>query len=330
MNVVLLSGGSGKRLWPLSNDVRSKQFIKLFKNTQNEYESMVQRVYKQLKEIDENINITIATNEAQVEIIKNQLDDSVDLCVESARRDTFPAIALATTFLYDEKKLDLNDVVIVCPIDSYVEIDYFQSIKKLYDYAKNNDSNLTLMGVEPTYPSEKYGYIIPNDNNALSKVKEFKEKPSEEKAVEYIEQKALWNCGVFAFKIQYMLEKIKSVTGFDNYSDINKNYSDLEKISFDYAVVEKEKNINVLRYSGNWKDIGTWNTLTEEMNDTIVGNALVHDCNNVHVVNELNLPVVCVGLDDVVAVASENGILLCRKDKSDYIKSIVDKTNDIV
>lgn len=324
MNIVLLSGGSGKRLWPLSNDICSKQFIKLFKNEQGEYESMVQRVYRQLKSIDADINITIATNEAQVSIIKNQLGDDVDLCIETARRDTFPAIALATTFLHNEKNINEDEVVIVCPIDSYVDIDYFESIKKLYDCANNNDSNLTLMGVEPTYPSEKYGYIIPCNNDVLSKVEEFKEKPTEEKAQEYIKQKALWNCGVFAFKINYMIEKIKSVTGFDRYVDINNNYSELEKISFDYAVVEKEENINVLRYSGNWKDLGTWNTLTEEMSENIIGDALISECNNVHVVNKLDLPIVCIGLDDVVAVACEDGILLCRKDKSSGLKDLID------
>ena len=102
MNIILLSGGSGKRLWPLSNDIRSKQFIKIFK-TADGYESMVQRVYRQIKEVDADASVTIATSKTQVSSIHNQLDNSVGVCVEPCRRDTFPAIALATAYLHDVK-----------------------------------------------------------------------------------------------------------------------------------------------------------------------------------------------------------------------------------
>ena len=98
MNIVLLSGGSGKRLWPLSNDVRSKQFIKIFKTEGDAYESMVQRVYRQIKSVDKDAVVTIATAKTQVSAIHNQLGDSVGVCVEPCRRDTFPAIALATAY----------------------------------------------------------------------------------------------------------------------------------------------------------------------------------------------------------------------------------------
>ena len=97
MNIILLSGGSGKRLWPLSNDVRSKQFIKLFKNN-DAYESMVQRVYRQITTVDADAKITIATSKSQASAIKNQLGEKASICVEPCRRDTFPAIALAATY----------------------------------------------------------------------------------------------------------------------------------------------------------------------------------------------------------------------------------------
>ena len=101
MNIILLSGGSGKRLWPLSNDVRSKQFIKLFKNNDG-YESMVQRVYRQVTTVDADAKITIATSKSQASAIKNQLGEKASICVEPCRRDTFPAIALAAAYLHDE------------------------------------------------------------------------------------------------------------------------------------------------------------------------------------------------------------------------------------
>ena len=154
MNIILLSGGSGKRLWPLSNDIRSKQFIKIFK-TVDGYESMVQRVYRQIKEVDAEANVTIATSKTQVSSIHNQLGSAVGVCVEPCRRDTFPAIALATAYLHDVKGVGLDDAVVVCPVDPYVNNDYFAALKGLSDLAEQGNANLSLMGIEPTYPSER-------------------------------------------------------------------------------------------------------------------------------------------------------------------------------
>ena len=103
MNIVLLSGGSGKRLWPLSNDIRSKQFIKLFNDSKGGKESMVQRMYHQIKKIDSDANITIATSRSQISELKNQLGEDINISVEPCRKDTFPAISLASVFLHDVK-----------------------------------------------------------------------------------------------------------------------------------------------------------------------------------------------------------------------------------
>lgn len=188
MNIILLSGGSGKRLWPLSNDVRSKQFIKLFKQEDGSYESMVQRVYHQIKSVDADATVTIATAKSQVSSIHNQLGERVNICVEPCRRDTFPAIALATAYLHDVKGISEDESVVVCPVDPYVNEDYFRALKNLSDLADQGKSNLTLMGIQPTYPSEKYGYIIPADKENVSKVLTFKEKPNAATAAEYISQ----------------------------------------------------------------------------------------------------------------------------------------------
>ena len=108
MNIVLLSGGSGKRLWPLSNDIRSKQFIKIFKGADGNYESMVQRVYRQILNVDKDATVTIATSKSQVSAIHNQLGENVGVSVEPCRRDTFPAIALAVAYLHDVKGIGEN------------------------------------------------------------------------------------------------------------------------------------------------------------------------------------------------------------------------------
>ena len=325
MNIVLLSGGSGKRLWPLSNDIRSKQFIKIFKTPEGDYESMVQRVYHQIKSVDQDATVTIATSKSQVSAINNQLGEGVGICVEPCRRDTFPAIALATAYLHHVQGVSLDEAVVVCPVDPYVDNDYFEGLKELGRLAETGDANLVLMGIEPTYPSEKYGYIIPKDAEQVSKVLTFKEKPDAKTAADYIAQGALWNGGVFAYKLKYVLEKAHELIDFIDYEDLYHKYETLTKISFDYAVVEKEDNIQVMRFAGEWKDLGTWNTLTEAMEEANVGEAIFNEtCENVHVVNELDVPILCMGLKDIVVSASPEGILVSDKEQSSYIKPYVD------
>lgn len=325
MNIVLLSGGSGKRLWPLSNDIRSKQFIKIFKDPQGELESMVQRVYRQIKTVSPGATVTIATSKTQVSAINNQLGEGVGISVEPCRRDTFPAIALATAYLHDVQGVDESEAVVVCPVDPYVEDDYFEALKRLQAQAEKGEANLVLMGIEPTYPSEKYGYIIPGSKEEVSTVSTFKEKPDAETAKGYIAKGALWNGGVFAYKLKYVLDKARELLDYTTYQDLFDRYDTLTKISFDYAVVEKEPKIQVLRFAGEWKDIGTWNTLTEAMESSSVGEAMMNDkCENVHIVNELNVPVLAMGMKNVVISASSEGILVSDKEQSSYIKPFVD------
>lgn len=326
MNIVLLSGGSGKRLWPLSNDIRSKQFIKIFQNENGEYESMVQRVYRQIKKADSSAVVTIATSKSQVSAIHNQLGGEVGISVEPCRRDTFPAIALAAQYLHDVKGVKKNESVVVCPVDPYVEDDYFKAVKKLGEIAETSDANLVLMGIEPTYPSEKYGYIIPESKDDISSVSMFKEKPNAETAAEYISQGALWNGGVFAFRLGYVLDIAHKLIDYTDYSDLFEKYETLTKISFDYAVVEHEDKIAVMRFAGEWKDLGTWNTLTEAMENNSVGKAIFNEnCAGSHVINELNVPILCMGLKNVVVSASPEGILVSDKEQSSFIKPFVDE-----
>ena len=326
MNIILLSGGSGKRLWPISNDVRSKQFLKLFKDDNDEYESMVQRVYRQITTVDPDANITIATSKSQVSTIKNQLGEKVTICVEPCRRDTFPAIVLASTYLHDCLGIGDNEIVVVCPVDPYVDITYYESVKQLPELVEHSTANITLMGIEPAYPSEKYGYIIPENGSNVSSVKEFKEKPDIETAKYYIAQNALWNAGVFAFKLGYLLEKAHSMIEFEGYQDLTNNYDLLAKISFDYAVVEKEASIQVLRYKGEWKDVGTWNMMSDVMADKTKGKVMMDEtCESTNVVNELNIPILCMGCKNMIVSASVDGILIADKERSDKIKNYVDK-----
>jgi len=329
LNIVLLSGGSGTRLWPLSNDVRSKQFIRLFKNEVGEYESMVQRIFRQITAVHEDVKLTIAASKSQVSAIRNQLGDKVTICVEPFRRDTFPAIALAAAYLKDALSVPEDECIIICPVDPFVENTYFEAIKELEKHVMENTANLILMGIEPTYPSDKYGYIIPETTDAVSKVREFKEKPDTATAREYLKQGALWNAGVFAFRLGYMLKRAHSMLDFTDYTDLYANYGSVEKISFDYAVVEKEASIQVVRYAGEWKDVGTWNMMAEVMSDAAKGNVILDEkCIDTHVVNELNIPVLCMGCKNMVIAVSNDGILVSDKERSGYMKPYVEKISD--
>lgn len=324
MNIILLSGGSGTRLWPLSNGVRSKQFLKILKKEDGTNESMAQRMYRMIKKVDKDANVTIATSKSQIPQIKAQLGDDVRISVEPCRMDTFPAIALAVAFLKKNGVKD-EEPVIVCPIDPYVNEDYFECLNELNTTVSKSDSNLVLMGIEPSNPSSKFGYIIPENTNHISRVKEFKEKPDTATAIEYIKQGALWNGGVFAFKLGYVLSVIRRELGTDNYEELDNNYPNLKRISFDYAVVEKERDISVIRFNGQWKDLGTWDTITEAMDEQIRGNATVVKSDNTHVINELSIPLVVLGMNNAVVVATPDGVLVSDKAESDSLKNYVEE-----
>ncbi len=328
MNIILLSGGSGKRLWPLSNEVRSKQFLKVFKTKGNTYESMVQRNYRQVKSVCPDANILLATGTAQKSILKNQLGDDIEICIEPARRDTFPAVALAVSYLVENHHLAPEDVIIVCPIDAYVEDGYFELFAKLEANLKMTpEFNVMLIGSIPTYPSEKYGYIVPIQHEAsVMQVKSFVEKPSERQAVGLIDNGALWNCGVISFTVKFILDRISELVGFSSYSQLYENYADLERISFDYAVLEHEKLIGVIPYFGSWKDIGTWNTLAEAMSEPTIGNVICsQECDNISVINESDLPVLVMGIKDAIISVGPDGILVSSKYHSSFIKPYVEQ-----
>lgn len=320
MKIVLLSGGSGQRLWPLSNDVRSKQFLKLLYNENKEPESMVQRVYRQIRQSGIESEIIIATGKTQENSIRNHLGELVEVVTEPERRDTFPAIALATAYLYYNKTTSEDETVAVMPVDSFADVTFFQKLFDLDDLIQNNEANLGLLGIKPTYPSAKYGYILKDSN----KVAGFMEKPSESIASEIIAKGAMWNGGIFVFKPSYVMDILKKYIDFSSYADVFNQYSLLPKTSFDYEVSEKEKKIAMVAYDGFWKDLGTWNTLTEVMEKNSIGKVITSESSeNTHVINELDIPVTVIGAKNMVVVASPDGILVSDKIQSAKLKEYI-------
>lgn len=328
MQLVLLSGGSGKRLWPLSNNARSKQFLPLLEKEDGTMESMVQRVVRQAVEARLTTEITLATNASQLDIITNQLGESVSVVTEPERRDTFPAIALAASYLSLEKKCSDDEVVVIMPCDPYTELGYFQTIGKMVECVEQNVADLVLMGITPTYPSEKYGYVVPASSSTTTEyqmVSRFTEKPTVPVAEELLKQNAYWNGGVFAFRLGYMMNIVRKYIQSDSFADTRSRYTEFPKISFDYEVAERAESVAVVPFSGEWKDLGTWNTLTDELKQHVIGNAVMGaHCENTHVINELQNPIFVDGLKDVVVAACPDGILVCSKEHSEEIKKSVE------
>lgn len=322
MKIILLSGGSGKRLWPLSNNQRSKQFIKILRNDHGKVESMVQRVWRQLSSLNLENEVFIATSESQRSILRSQLSiNDNQIITEPTRRDTFPAIALAVSYIHTVMNVEEKETIVVLPVDPFVQSEFFEKVMDLEELLTQEQADLGLIGINPTYPSEKYGYIVPKKVGS-NKVQSFTEKPTEEKAKKLIDKGAVWNAGVFAFKIHTIVNLLKSNNFPINYFELVEKYMQLPKNSFDFEFVEKQKNISFLRYSGCWKDLGTWNTLIEEMKESTVGPVETIDTKDTHIINESELPVAAIGTSDLIIAVGPEGVLVSTKKASPRVKEI--------
>ncbi|WP_223069545.1 sugar phosphate nucleotidyltransferase [Paenibacillus caui] len=334
MKIVVLSGGSGKRLWPLSNEVRSKQFLKLLHDPEHGFISMIQRIWSQLKESDLAQDTLISACKTQIDLIKSHLGVDTPLIVEPERRDTFPAIALAASYLYSQHGVDANELIVVMPVDPYVHRHFFSIVRHMEQVLTESRADIALIGVKPTSPSSKFGYIVPCKEDEVSqgtdylRVSAFEEKPSESRAQALIHEGAIWNCGVFGFRLRFLLDMLKQRNIPLQYEELAGQYGSLPKISFDYEIVEKTSRIVAIPYEGDWKDLGSWDVLTEELHSHQVGKGYIDkDCVNTHVLNELDIPLVVLGLSNAIVAASPNGILVSDKSKSHRLKEILQDTD---
>ncbi len=338
MYIVLLSGGSGKRLWPLSNDLCSKQYIKLMNHDTSQETaqegnakcSMLQRVFGQLKNAGLAENTIVCASDAQVEIIESQLESAVEVAVEPMRRDTFPAVMLSCAYLLSKKGAKPDDVVAFLPVDPYTTGTFFSCIKQLGEQIAKTEQTIGLLGGVPTYPSTKYGYIVPKKGEGtFLEVEGFREKPDEETAAELVKSGALWNCGVFCFTLSMAQQWVEKYGVCMDYDSLAADYEKLPKKSFDYEVLEHWERIGAMKYSDMWKDLGTWNTLTEEMKENSIGDVTWDDtCENSHAINVLGIPLVVMGAKNMVIAASHDGILVADKHQSSYIKDCLTQIED--
>lgn len=307
-------------MWPLSNDAYSKQFLRLLPAPDGTRESMFQRVMRQIRDSGLEAEVTVATSEGQRDVISSQIGNTVNVVTEPERRDTFPVIALTCLYLEKEKLCKPDEVVVVMPSDPYTDAGYFRAIGQMKDAVERGTADLVLMGIHPTASSTKYGYIVPADtigaegaSDMAMGVGRFTEKPDEEKAKELIAWGALWNGGVFAFRLGYLEEIISHYLKTATFREACDRYEELLKISFDYEVAEKAKSVAVIPFDGLWEDLGTWDALSEVIGEKAVGNVLLdEDCYNTHVVNTLDIPCVYTGTDSLIVATSPAASALSR------------------
>ncbi len=335
MKLMLLSGGSGKRLWPLSNDSRSKQFLRVLPAPGGGSESMLQRLWRQVGEAGLRESAHILTGRDQAGMIAAQIGAAAPLILEPERRDTFAAILLAAAYAAGLPGAAPDETVVIMPIDPCVDGDFFRTLALLDSALAASRYPLVLVGVHPTHPSEKYGYIVIDEHagehtgghtGPLRTVSRFTEKPSAAEAARLIGEGALWNCGVFAGRLSFYTGLLAERGLPADYAGLLRRYAGLPKISFDYEVAERLSSLAVLPYEGRWKDLGTWNTLTEEMRETVSGPGTVSaDSIGTHIVNELDIPVKVLGASGLIVAASPDGILVADKEASPRIKEMLNE-----
>ena len=324
MYYVLLSGGSGKRLWPLSNDARPKQYLKVVNKENNSMErcSMLQRVWEQLGEAGIAGQAVITAGSEQVELIKSQVKEA-RIAVEPGRRDTFAAVLLSCSWLL-KHGASREDYAAIMPVDPYTEGTYFETVKKLEAIMRESGAEVGLMGAAPSYPATKYGYVLPGARkDGWFEVRGFAEKPDEEKAEALLKEGALWNCGVFCVKIGDILKRTGTYGVPEDYEALCAASESLPKISFDSEVLEKAEHLAAVEFDGYWKDLGTWDALADQMSTDTIGNVVLDDtCENTQVINELKMPVAVMGTRDLVVVAAQDGILVADKSQTANVKAI--------
>ncbi|GGF65724.1 mannose-1-phosphate guanylyltransferase [Paenibacillus albidus] len=324
MQIVLLSGGSGKRLWPLSNEIRSKAFLRLLRSETGGTESMIQRVCRGLAHTGLLQSCSIVTHQSQVEITRSHIGDAIPILGEPQKRGTFTAVALAASYLYSVRGISPAETVVVLPVDSYVDRSFYELLHRLPAVLADSQADIALIGSVPRSPSAEFGYIVPQEGNVRADyftVAKFIEKPVPTVAGSLIARQALWNCGVFACSLQFLLTSLKDRGLPLDYREFRERYDEWPQESFDREVLEKTRHAVAIPYNGTWKDLGTWGSLTAHLEEKVYGAGRIsEDCSNTHLVNELPCPVYVIGVSDLIVAACPDGILVGDKSRVHLIK----------
>lgn len=273
MKLIIISDDSGNRLWPLSSSSCAKPYIAALEGPNGEPESTLQRVWRQLEAEDLSKHARFVTCRQQLDLLRKQVGANVPFTIKPEQRGSYSAIALTASYLYSVVGVSLNETVIVLPSNIFVEASYYHFIRGLPQLLSVCDSQLLMVGISPCSPDSQYDYIVPDKGhgNKISdlierRVQCFKERPCEAEAKAYIEQGAYWNCGTYAFRLEFMISYLMERGLPVQYADLYNDYTKLPKLNFETEVISKtEVSKSVILYNGLWKKMNSWRTLTENL-----------------------------------------------------------------
>lgn len=334
---IILAGGSGSRLWPLSRELYPKQLLNF-----NSDKSLLQLTYERLNQFipaDNIVNITNIKHTSNVKFQLEQISIGINILSEPLSKNTAPAIALAIKYIQEK---DDDPVILVVPSDHLIDDNekFIQTVEKGEKLAQKG--YIVTFGIEPNYPETGYGYINILNEPILDgfKVKEFVEKPDTETAKKYIEAKTyFWNSGIFMFKASTMIDEMKKLApdifnimdkfDFSMSNKIEFNlFNEMPNISIDYAIMEKSDKIALVKLESDWNDLGSWQSIydvskKDEQENVMIGHVIDENSKNSFVYSSSKL-VATIGLEDTVLVETEDAILACKKDKTQEVKKIFD------
>ncbi len=335
---IILAGGSGSRLWPLSRELCPKQLLKL--DGEN---SLLQSTFKRLCRFIDPENIISITNIKHANDVKFQLSkvcgNSVVLS-EPIAKNTAPAIAASIEYFKQMK--DENEVVIIVPSDHLIkDLEKFENTVKTGLKAAE-EGKIVTFGIQPTYPETGYGYIkTKSENDGIFDVDCFVEKPDLKTAQKYLlEGNYFWNSGIFMAKVSTLLKEFAHYQKkiFENLSKLNYKesitikygvFEDMPSISFDYAIMEKSNKIVLCKLQSDWSDLGSWQSLydvteKDSNGNVLEGNAIVEDVKNSFIYTDKKI-VAAIGLENVILVNTEDAVLACKADYSQQVKNVFEK-----
>ncbi|WP_278682049.1 mannose-1-phosphate guanylyltransferase/mannose-6-phosphate isomerase [Paraclostridium bifermentans] len=350
MNIfnVIMAGGGGTRFWPMSRQASPKQLLNL-----SGVDTLINETIDRISSISDKKNLYIVTNETQSDLLKETVQDKCiheNVLQEPSARNTAAAIGFAA---FSIMKKHGDGVMCVYPADHYIkdEEGYINTINDAIKVASENDKLVTI-GINPTFPSTGYGYInFDKDesyDNGAYKVLEFVEKPNYEKAKEYVKsQKYVWNSGMFVWKVSKILEDFKrylpkvydkleqlsKYIGTDKeFEMIKQIYPTIPSISIDYGIMERSDDVVVVPGEFGWNDVGSWDVLgaiydTDEQGNIKRGETISIDTENSVVYSEDKL-IATVGIKDLIVVSTEDAVMVCKKDKAQDVKLIVEKLKE--
>lgn len=297
MKIVLLSGGQGKRLWPVSLDKKPKQFISFF----DEGTSMLKSTFNKVSSIFGASNVFVATHKDFKKEVRKEIKNFDNIILENETIGTFGAIVNLSIYLKYKCSCDDNEIVAVVPIDHDIDEFFYNILKNAEERLNESNNSICLIGIKPTYPSTSYGYIIHKDGKVLS----FKEKPDKQTAIKYIKKCALWNSGIVVFRLKRIIDISKKYIDYNSYEEFQNKYNFLPHISFDYEVLEKENDLLIVESEIAWSDIGLWENLAPKISKS--------DKYNTNIINYENKKIINDGVENIILINTKDGIRIIPK-----------------